>query len=48
MRNYLVGASIAVASYALDIEETLKEHVLNQKQGNEAEQPNGWPAGSFS
>ena len=33
MRSYILGAGIAVASLALDVEETLKDKVFNRKQG---------------
>lgn len=32
MRNFIVSATLAMASFALDIEEALKEHILNQSQ----------------
>ena len=35
MRNYLLGAAIAVASSALDVEENLKEKVFREKQGED-------------
>ena len=36
MRNYLLGATIAAVSSALDVEENLKEKVFREKQGVDA------------
>ena len=35
MRTYLLGATIAAASSALDVEENLKEKVFSKKQGED-------------